>query len=131
MVASAGDPENFSLDAIMRDFKKFTAKKIIAQIKKEPESRRKWLLAMFKENAVDSKKHKTYKFWKRGNFAIEVRSNRMLRIKINYIHQNPVKANFVKYAEDWEYSSARVYAGFEEAPLLKIHPVDFKSTGKL
>ncbi|MCH2233149.1 MAG: hypothetical protein MK078_02765 [Crocinitomicaceae bacterium] len=65
---------------------------------------------MFKENVVDSKKHKTYKFWKRGNFAIAVRSNRMLLIKINYIHQNPVKANFVKYAEDWEYSSAYVYA---------------------
>lgn len=33
--------------------------------------------------------------------------------KLTSIHQNPVKAEFVQSAEDWEFSSARWYAGME------------------
>jgi putative transposase len=40
--------EGFCLSDILRDFKKFTSKKIIGQIKNEPESRREWLLPLCK-----------------------------------------------------------------------------------
>jgi hypothetical protein len=38
-----------------------------------------------------------------------ITSERMLKIKINYIHFNPVKAGLVEKAEDWEFSSAGNY----------------------
>ena len=42
-------------------------------------------------------------------FSVVGRSLR--RTNINYIHENPVKAGFVSNAEDYEYSSARWFAG--------------------
>ena len=36
----------------------------------------------------------------------------------NYIHQNPVKANLVKHAIDWEFSSAKDYAGLRNGKLI-------------
>lgn len=36
----------------------------------------------------------------------------------NYIHNNPVKAGLVKNAVDWEYSSARDYAGLRNGKLV-------------
>ncbi len=39
--------DGFILSDIIRDFKKFTSKKIIQTIRDEPESRREWLLDSF------------------------------------------------------------------------------------
>jgi len=36
----------------------------------------------------------------------------------NYIHNNPVKANLVKQAEDWEFSSCKEYAGLRNGKLI-------------
>ena len=38
-----------------------------------------------------------------------INTERQMRIKINYIHFNPVKANIVTKPEDYLYSSARNY----------------------
>lgn len=43
----AGSDRNTTLSNILRDFKKYTSKKLIEQIKEEPESRRDWLLMYF------------------------------------------------------------------------------------
>ena len=37
----------------------------------------------------------------------------MLEQKLNYIHNNPVKAGFVEKPEDYLYSSARDYIGIK------------------
>ena len=37
------------LEAIMRDMKKFTSSKLLEAIKKEPESRREWMLRLFRQ----------------------------------------------------------------------------------
>lgn len=37
----------------------------------------------------------------------------MMRQKIEYIHNNPVKRGYVDKPTDWRYSSARNYAGME------------------
>jgi hypothetical protein len=50
-------------------------------------------------------------FWQEGNHPIELWSNAVIDEKMNYIHQNPVKAGFVFRAEDYLYSSAVDYAG--------------------
>ena len=51
LIASAFDGE---LQNIIRDFKKFTSKKLIAAIQEHPESRREWLLRKFSFEAQKS-----------------------------------------------------------------------------
>jgi len=40
------------------------------------------------------------------------------QVCFNYIHQNPVKAGLVKKATDWEFSSAKDYAGLRAGKLV-------------
>jgi len=37
----------------------------------------------------------------------------MMRQKIDYIHQNPVKRGYIEQPEHWRYSSARDYVGVD------------------
>lgn len=111
LIANTNEP--FLLKDTIRDFKKFTSKKIIEQIQHEPESRREWVLKLFKEEAEPSKRHKYYKFWQEGNHAIELFTEKFVWDKIKYIHNNPVEAGFVKHAHEWIYSSATNYQGME------------------
>lgn len=111
MLVNANEP--FELKDVIRDFKKFTAKNIIAQIMEYPESRREWMLKQFEDEAENSVKHKTYKFWQVGNHAIEIYSPKFTWQKINYIHNNPVKAGYVKESSHWVYSSASNYHEME------------------
>ncbi len=105
--------EGFKLSDIIRDFKKFTAKKIIQQIKTEPESRRVWLLRKFEYAGQRIKRVSQYKFWKDGNHAVLLEPNQVDIIdqKLDYIHQNPVKALIVENPEDYIFSSAKDYSG--------------------
>ncbi len=99
--------EPFKLINVIRDFKKFTSKKIIEQILNESESRREWMLNQFNKEKTD--KHKNYKFWEAGNNAIELVSVHFTWNKINYIHDNPVRAGLVEKQYHWIYSSATNY----------------------
>ena len=46
----------------------------------------------------------------------------MIKQKINYIHENPVRAGFVEHGYDWKYGSARHYA--EGVGVVKIEILD-------
>ncbi|MDR0229027.1 MAG: transposase [Flavobacteriaceae bacterium] len=95
---------------IMRDFKKFTCKKIIETIIEEPESRREWMLSYFSVSCNHLARKQEFKVWQDGYHAIEVYSNKFIKQKINYIHQNPVVEKIVSSAEDYYFSSARNYS---------------------
>lgn len=111
--------EPFLLKDTIRDFKRHTSKLMIELIKNEPESRREWLLSLFGIAGVQDSKNKSFKFWQTGNHAIEVYSEKFVWDKINYIHNNPVRAKLVKKPEDWIYSSASNY--MDEESVLKVH----------
>ena len=97
---------------IMRDFKKFTSKEILRTLQIDgTESRREWMLNRFEYGGKNDKKIKNYRFWQEGNNAQALYLNVYFNQKLNYIHQNPVKAEFVNRAEDYRYSSAIDYAG--------------------
>lgn len=103
----ANTDEPFLLKDVIRDFKKFTSKEILRQHKQDPN--KAWMLKKFETAAFKSRKHKSYKFWQAGSHAIELFNERFTWIKINYIHNNPVKAGFVDQPEGWKYSSATNY----------------------
>ena len=96
----------FNLSDIIRDFKKYTAKQIIKSIQTEAESRREWMMVIFEKAGKSNPNNKTYQLWRQDNHPIELYSNRVIDQKIDYIHNNPVRARWVKQAEDYLYSSA-------------------------
>ena len=104
---------NNSLSAILRDFKKYTSKKIVKQIIEEPESRRDWVLRYLEYSGKYLKRIKKNKFWQDGNHAKVIYRPNFFYQKLNYIHQNPVKEMIVKQPEDYLFSSARNYADLD------------------
>lgn len=104
--------EGHRLSDIIRDFKKFTAKRIIEMIATEPESRREWMLNQFEYAGRKLKRIKKYKFWKDDNHAIYLYPN-MIENRLNYIHQNPVASMIVENAEAYIFSSSRDYSGIK------------------
>ena len=103
--------EGYLLQHIMRDLKKFTSKQIIKAIEESNiESRKNWMLAIFKRAGMYNSNNKNYQFWQQNNKPIELFSNAVIDQKLDYLHQNPVKAGIVDFAEDYRYSSARNYA---------------------
>lgn len=68
------------------------------------------LLAFFKRA---HKQDTDYQVWEEGNHPQIIESETVMRQKLDYIHQNPVKRGYVDQPEHWRYSSARNYAGLE------------------
>ena len=109
---------------LLRDFKRHTSTKVIEAIKNNSqESRKEWLLWMFeragKKNATTSK----HQFWQQHNKPIELWSEKVIKQKINYIHNNPVESGLVVNPEDWKYSSARNFQ--EDHTVLNINDTGF------
>ncbi|MGZ0167378.1 MAG: REP-associated tyrosine transposase [Planctomycetales bacterium] len=48
-------------------------------------------------------------FWQRKYYAFQIYSRQKLEEKLNYIHQNPVRAGLADRAAEWRWSSARHY----------------------
>jgi hypothetical protein len=97
---------------VLRDFKKFTSKKIINAIQEnQQESRKEWLLNRFHFRAANDKKIKEFKFWQEDNHIEQINTYDFFKQKLEYIHLNPVKQEFVVRPEDYFYSSARNYSG--------------------
>ncbi|MBQ1653463.1 MAG: transposase [Bacteroidales bacterium] len=103
--------QNGNLSSVIRDFKSYIAKRVLETIAECAESRREWMLKMFAMSASRNKRNEKYQFWKQDNHPELLYSSRFIDEKVNYIHENPVKAGFVSNAEDYEYSSARWFAG--------------------
>ncbi len=109
------------LSSTIRDIKKYTSKRIIETIESMPESRREWLLNRFAFNATKHKRKSKYQVWTHENHAIQLYSNDFIAEKIEYIHNNPVRALIVQHPEDYLYSSARNYASL--SAVLEIEPL--------
>ena len=115
--------DGFKLSDILRDFKKFTATKIIELIRySKKESRSEWILRLFKYYAKFNSNNKVYQFWQRSNRPIELHSEKWLFQKLDYIHLNPVKAALVANAYEYIYSSASDYYG--KPGLVKINLIE-------
>jgi putative transposase len=51
-----------------------------------------------------------FRFWQEGSgYDRNLRSEKALISSIDYLHNNPVRAGFVKHAREWKWSSARWY----------------------
>lgn len=111
---------NGNLSATLRDFKSYTSKVILEMIDSPNESRRKWMLSLFKERAFEHKRNSSYQFWTHENHSELVFSNTFMEQKLRYIHNNPVRAGIVLKPEEYRYSSAVNYYNDDVEGLIDV-----------
>lgn len=66
---------------------------------------------MFQFYANRTAANDKYKVWTGNNHPEEIYSEDFMRTKLNYIHQNPVRAGLVAEPSHYLYSSAANYKG--------------------
>lgn len=94
-------PEHRRQD-VQRDFLKYTAQRIQKDLARfHPEQ-----LAKYKVKAYN----REYQFWERYSLSTDLWTHAVFLQKLNYIHQNPVKAGMCRLEEEYKYSSAAFYA---------------------
>jgi len=103
MVVSSDD-----LHKSMQSFKQYTAKQLLELLKKENATTLLEQLAFYKKA---HHKEKSYQVWEEGYQPKRIQGEAMMQVKIDYIHNNPVKRGYVDDAIHWRYSSARDYNG--------------------
>jgi len=86
---------------VLRDFKSYTAKFLIAQLAAEG---REWLLHQLRHLRAAHKPNE-YQVWQEGSHPQAMLSDEIMRQKLEYLHHNPVKRGFVSSPEPWRYSS--------------------------
>ncbi len=98
LIASA-----FDLIGTIRDFKTFTSKELAKNIiATEPN-----ILKLFQED-------KGCHIWQNTNFPELIQSEKFLNQKIEYIHNNPARKQYVEKPEYWFWSSANPNQKFIE-----------------
>ena len=106
--------EGQELSNIVRDFKKFTARRVFEAICTNPqESRRQWLEWSLRKQGEFNPKNTFVQLWQNHSHGVELRTEAMQRQRLEYTHQNPVRAGICYRPEDYVYSSASFYAGLE------------------
>ncbi|MBA3828826.1 MAG: transposase [Taibaiella sp.] len=86
---------------VQRDFLRYTAKMILKDLKENSTA----LLEPFIVNAKDRK----YQIWERNALSTAIWNEDVLKQKLNYIHQNPIRKNLCVRIEDYKYSSGEYY----------------------
>lgn len=100
------------LSGTIRDFKNYTSKRFLETINENIESRSDWMKIVFEYHGKYKNKQ-TYQLWTNENHAELIYCQKFIEQKIEYIHNNPVRAGIVVNPEDYLYSSARNYADLE------------------
>ncbi len=92
----------------LQRFKSYTARQIIDYLKA------KNIKLILQQLAFYKKAHKSesdYQLWQEGSHPQLIESEDVLRQKLDYMHNNPVKRGYIDRPEHWRYSSARDYMG--------------------
>lgn len=98
--------EPHAIEDVQRDFLKYTAQKILKNLKDNNAE-------LYETLRVDAKDRK-YQVWKRNPLSVPLRTEAVVKQKLDYIHENPVKAGLCKHPEDYLFSSAYFYETGED-----------------
>ncbi len=137
--------EGFSLPVLIDEFKKFTARIILADIDAEPEIRRIWIMKKFEEAGRSLRLTDKLQVWQTENHSvsIELENSDMINDQLHFIHGDPVRDRIVTSAEDYLYSSARDYTGIkglvnvrisaerDESPFILRHITSYNRISKI
>ena len=104
---------NRELKRVQADLLKYTAQTIV---------RLMWMngSTLYSELEVN-KKDRKHQVWMRKSLSIPLWTPKVLKQKVNYIHNNPVKAGLCRNPEDYAYSSVRFYIRNEKTWDFPVH----------
>ena len=86
---------------VQRDFLKYTAQRIKVDLGLNHPA----MLSEFLVNTRD----RQYQFWERNPLSVDIWTEEVLRQKLKYLHENPVRAGICNFPEEYKYSSALLY----------------------
>lgn len=91
-----------------------TARRVIDHLKAN-----NFTISLEKLRRETKKREYKYSLWEHHPNAFSVNNETTLMQKVDYVHQNPVRAGLVERAEDYLYSSARIWhrKSLEKEPL--------------
>src|SRR5882724_4390785 len=100
---------------VLRVLKGLTARRVIDYLKEN-----NYLGSLSKLEHQEQDRNHRYSLWQKEKNVLPLFSEGMFMEKVNYIHQNPVRAGLVERATDYRWSSARIWqrCPFEDEPLL-------------
>jgi putative transposase len=75
------------------------------RLKSDLETNHPEVLERFRVDACD----RIYQFWERNPLTVDLCTEAVLLQKLNYVHQNPVRAGLCSEAGDYYYTSASFY----------------------
>ena len=90
---------------VQRDLLKFTGQQILKVLRNEK--------ARVQEKILVNAKDRKYQVWERNSLSIPILSEDVIWQKIEYIHDNPVRARMCDLPEEYKYSSASFYVNGE------------------
>lgn len=90
-------------DEVQRDFLKFTSQTMLYDLR----TNHKELLPDYFVGATDRK----YQIWERKPLSVELWTEAVVKEKLNYIHNNPVRAGLCALPEEYLFSTANLYNG--------------------
>jgi putative transposase len=119
IICSSAEPNKLS-DTV-RDLKQYSSKRITEAIEQnDKESRKGWMMWIFKSAGKENKRNKDIQFWQQNNHPIECSTADIIKTRLEYTHNNPVKNKLVYKAEEYTFSSAMDYYQGEQMGLLEI-----------
>jgi len=95
-----------SREDVQRDFLKYTGQQILKCLRNEQSS----LLMELLVNAKDRK----HQVWERNSLSVPLWTTEVFWQKLDYIHNNPVRAGLCQYSWQYKYSSAKYYLKHEK-----------------
>ena len=119
IIGRSGDSKQ---ENIVRDLKRTSSKKLLKAIEENvQESRREWMLDIFRKAGKKNSHNWHYQFWQQHNQPLEIDDKKKMDKFLTYLHRNPVVSGLVDYEQEYRYSSARDYCG--RTGLLEIENV--------
>lgn len=104
----ASSPTNLAKEVGI--FRSYTARQIIDWLK---EKNAEHILKQLNYYKLRHKKDRDFQLWQEGTHPQVISNDRIMRQKLEYMHNNPVKRGYVDEPIHWRYSSARNYGGLE------------------
>ena len=105
--------DNHIISDVQHSFLKYTAQMILKELRNHHTE----VLKLFTVNAADRK----HQIWERNALAVSLFSKKVFEQKLDYIHNNPVRANLVAAPEDYKYSFAAFYIKGDSGWLFLSH----------
>jgi len=91
---------------VLHVLKGLTARRVIDHLKEN-----NYLSSLSKLEHQEQDRNHRYSLWQTEKNVLPIFSEGMFMEKLNYIHQNPVRAGLVDRSTDYRWSSARIWQG--------------------